>query len=71
MDAKYLVCNENTLCYRQDGVLGLLGVLAGKPQIGGRDWRSGSFAPAPSDKLRAATLADFDFFRVSPVGHIA
>jgi len=70
MSTQYFVCNENTLCYQNDGDT-CLGVLADKPIKGGRAWLSGPFTPTPSDRLRPATLADFDYYRVDPTGHIA
>ncbi len=66
----YHVLNENTLCYLQDGS-SLYGVLAGKPQLGGHNWINGPVAVSNLDKLRPATLEDFDFYRVCPKGHIA
>ncbi len=60
-EAKYLVFNDNTLCYRQDGTE-MLGVLSSNAS--GRDWKNGPFLPAASDQLRPATVADFDRFRV-------
>lgn len=68
--AKYVVKNENTLCYRQEGS-SLLGVLAGSVLRGGHDWKNGAVAVLPTDTLRDATLEDFEFYRVCPRGHIA
>lgn len=65
----YQILNENTLCYSLEGS-SLLGVLAGKPQLGGHNWINGPVAVGCSDKLRQATLEDFDLYRVSPYGHI-
>lgn len=62
LNAKYLVFNEDTLCYREDGTP-MLGVLASAPA--GRGWMNGPFLPQPEDTLRAATTADFDRFRVA------
>lgn len=67
---KYFVLNEHTLCYSQEGS-SLLGVLAGKPQLGGHDWLNGPINVSVSDTLRAATLQDFEYFRVSSTGHIS
>jgi hypothetical protein len=69
-DTKYLVVNENTLVYQMNGD-SMVGVLGGKPQLGGR---SNSPMEAPFflsrlDKVREATKEDFDFFRVSSKGH--
>lgn len=68
MTTKFYVVNENTLCFKIEGDP-MMGVLAGKPQLGGRNWMNGPFTVTPSDKLRKATLQDFDFYRVSPIGH--
>lgn len=68
--SKYVVKNENTLCYRQEGSE-LLGVLAGSVIRGGHDWKNGAVSVGPSDTLRPATLEDFDAYRVCPKGHIA
>lgn len=43
-------------------------ILAGKPQLGGRDWMDGTCYPNPAN-LRPATRADFEFFRVDPRGY--
>jgi hypothetical protein len=67
----YHVLNESTLVYADPRQPGVLGVLAGKPQSGGHDWRDGPITATPSDTLRPATLADFDFYRVDPAGHVA
>lgn len=69
MAAAYYVLNENTLCYSQVGTA-LLGVLADKPQLGGHDWKNGPVVAGGSDKIRPATLEDFEWFRVSPKGHL-
>jgi hypothetical protein len=67
---KYYVLNENTLIYSQEGTT-LYGVLAGKIQLGGHDWLNGPISVGRLDVLRAATLEDFEYFRVDPKGHIA
>jgi hypothetical protein len=66
---KYVVVNENALCYRIDGSI-FHGVLAGSVLRGGPDPLAGQISVAPSDAVRPATLADFDQFRVSPKGHL-
>lgn len=67
---KYLVINENTLGYQFDGDE-MVGVLGGKVQLGGRSNSAleEPFLLAASDKVREATKADFDYFRVSSKGH--
>lgn len=67
---KYIVLNENTLGYVNSEQPGVMGVLAGKPQLGGHDWKNGTVNIGAADKTRAATIQDFEFFRVDPVGHI-
>lgn len=67
---KYLVINENTLGYQFDGDK-LVGVLGGKVQLGGRSNSAleEPFLLTASDKVREATKADFEYFRVSSEGH--
>ena len=43
-------------------------ILAGKPQLGGRNWMDGTCYPDPA-KLRPATVEDFHAFRVDPKGY--
>lgn len=69
--AKYVVLNEHTLCYRIEETPTMLGVLHGSVVRGGHDWKNGAVSFTPSCQLRAATLEDFDFYRVSPTGHIS
>lgn len=69
-ETTYYVLNGHTLCYLQPGMT-FYGVLAGKPGLGGHDWKNGPISVTESDTLRPATLEDFAFFRVSPKGHIA
>lgn len=66
----YFVKNENTLGYVYDEQPKLFGVLASKPQYGGDDWMNSPVMITPGDVMRKATIADFDYFRVSHVGHI-
>lgn len=70
MSTQYIVVNENTLGYQFDGD-NMVGVLGGKPQLGGRSNSAleEPFLLAPSDKVRAATKADFDYFRVCSKGY--
>lgn len=70
---KYTVVNENTLCYDHGVTLvGIpyVGVLAGSIIKGGRHWSDGPILINPSDKVRPATLEDFNTFNVSPKGHL-
>lgn len=68
-EGKYIVKNESTLCYRQEGSH-FVGVLAGSVLRGGHNPLYGPVCISPNDTVRPATLADFEFFRVSPKGHI-
>lgn len=64
----FLVMDENTLCYEQDGT-SCLGCLAGSVIRGGRNPLNGSFHPSINFNSRKATLADFDFFRICSEGY--
>jgi hypothetical protein len=68
--AKYVVLNEHTLCYRIEGSPTQLGVLHGSVVRGGHNSLNGPVTFTASSSLRAATLEDFDFYRVCPKGHI-
>lgn len=68
--AKYVVLDEHTLCYRLDSGPKTLGVLHGSVLRGGHDWKNGPVTFVHESQLRPATLEDFDFYRVSPTGHI-
>lgn len=68
MKTSYHVENGHTLLYRQANDQ-FYGILAGKPQLGGRDWKDGICAPDEKN-LRPATISDFDFFRVCHKGHL-
>jgi hypothetical protein len=71
MNASYIVINENTLGYQIEGD-SMVGVLGGKPQLGGRS-NSASEPPfmlSHSDNVRPATRDDFEYFRVSSKGHL-
>lgn len=70
---KYLVVNENTLCYDHGVTLAgipYVGVLGGSIIKGGRHSFDGPILISPSDKVRPATLEDFETFHVSPKGHL-
>lgn len=69
---RYLVCDENTLCYQVQGDV-LVGILAGKladKGILGRSWRDGTTSLSTFQTVRPATVEDFHAFRVNPKGHI-
>lgn len=70
MNPTYYVKNENTLGYIYSEQPEFFNILAGKPQLGGDNWMDGFVAHGSSDKLRPATQADFDYFRVCSKGHI-
>ncbi len=61
--SKYIVVNENTLCYRVEGSK-FPGVLAGSVVRGGHDPKNGAIILSPSDVIRDATLEDFKEYRV-------
>ncbi|MCF5372017.1 hypothetical protein [Pseudomonas syringae] len=65
---KYVVLNEHTLCYRQSGSV-MLGVLHSSVLRGG-DHQYGPVAFTSRDKLREATLEDFETYRVRAEGHL-
>ena len=58
---QFLVCNNNTLCYREQGIT-MLGILAST--IGGRDVKNGPFFAGSTDELRLAEIEDFNRFHV-------
>ncbi len=57
---KYVVKDEHTLGYLRGDQMG---VLAGSVMRGGHDWKNGEVHTSGA-KIRAATLADFDTYRV-------
>lgn len=63
--ATYYVINGHTLGYIFDEQPGVIGVLASKPQLGA-SFSEEPKTVTPSDKLKLATLRDFEFFRVQP-----
>ncbi|WNZ87575.1 hypothetical protein [Pseudomonas sp. P108] len=67
---KYVVLGEHTLCYRIPQTPLTLGVLAGSVIRGGHNPVNGSISVLPSEKLRPATVEDFDFFHVCHIGHL-
>jgi hypothetical protein len=72
MATRYYVKNDNTLGYITDAQPGVFGILHCSVLRGGTDDRlQGYTYVAPTDKLRAATLKDFEDYRVSPKGHIS
>ncbi len=60
-NSKYIVVNENTLCYKVEDSQ-FVGGLAGSVVRGGHDPKNGTIALSPLDKIRDATLEDFEFF---------
>lgn len=69
--AKYVVLNENTLCYRIEATPSMLGVLAGSVRRGGHNPLYGPVSFTPSCALREATQKDFDEYSVCSKGHIS
>lgn len=67
--SKYIVINENTLAYRIEGSQ-FVGVLAGSVVRGGRNPLDGTIPISPLDKVRDATLGDFESYRVCAKGHL-
>jgi hypothetical protein len=68
---KHFVLNEHTLGYIYDEMPTTFCVLHGSVLKGGHDWKNGPITLAPGiDKLRPATKADFDEYRVSWKGHL-
>lgn len=65
---KYVVLNEHTLCYRQEGSV-MLGVLHSSVLRGGNH-QFGPVSVTSRDSLREATVEDFDTYRVRPEGHL-
>ena len=65
---RYLVLNENALCYRIDRSY-MVGVVAHSVLRGSNlDRLAGVTCIGAGDKVRLATLADFEAFRVSHAG---
>ena len=63
---QYYVLNENTLGYVNSAQPGWMGVLAGSVRNGGHSPLNGPVVIVPgADRLRPATHADFDAYRVS------
>lgn len=65
----YFVLNEHTLCVAEtEGVQAgtVVSVLHGLVLKGGCDWKNGPVSISAGDKIRPATGADFDTFRVLP-----
>lgn len=70
-EANYFVMNENALIYNVNLETGSASVLQGKILAGGPDWKNGSIAIGPRDRLREATPEDFLSFRICPKGYFA
>ncbi|HDS1721705.1 hypothetical protein NPS53_09345 [Pseudomonas putida] len=67
--AKYVVLNEHTLCYRIEATPTMLGVLAGSVRKGGHNPLYGPVSFTPRCTLREATQKDFDEYRVCSKGY--
>lgn len=66
-EVRYVVLDEHTLGYIYGAAPRFMGVLAGSVLRGGHDWRNGPVSITPGDpRIRSATLADFEMFRVVP-----
>lgn len=63
--ATYYVMNGHTLGYVFDEQPEMLGILASKPQLGA-DWSEEPKVLSGNEKLKVATIKDFEFFRVQP-----
>lgn len=64
---RYVVLNEHTLGYIHSQQPNLMGVLHGSVIRGGHNWLNGPVTIIPSvDQVRAATLEDFEAYRVVP-----
>lgn len=70
VQSKYVVLGEHTLCYRIPQAPLTLGVLAGSVIRGGHNPLNGPVSILPNEKMRPATIEDFEFFRVCHVGHL-
>lgn len=68
--AKYVVLNGHTLCYRIDATPTMLGVLAGSVRRGGHNPMNGAVFIGPNCELHEATQLDFDDFRVCSKYHL-
>lgn len=68
--AKYVVLNEHTLCYRIEATPTMLGVLAGSVRRSGHNPLYGPVSFTPRCTLREATHKDFDEYRVCSKGYL-
>lgn len=67
----YYIKDGHTLGFVYGEQPHLFNILAGKPQLGGHDWKDGFVACDPAiDHLVPATVDDFHKFRVCPRGHL-
>ena len=64
-NATYYVMNGHTFGYVFDEQPEIMGILASKPQLGA-EWSEEPKQITSNDKLKPATLKDFEFFRVQP-----
>lgn len=69
MNTRFVVKNENTLCYQNGSMGNLWGVLAST--AGGHNPGNGAIHINPDlgDFVRQATVADFNYFRCSVQGY--
>lgn len=66
MNTRYVVKDEHTLGFLDETKSPLMGVLAGSALKGGHDPKNGPVAIVPGHtRLRPASEADFDAFRVA------
>ena len=64
-ETQYIVISEHTIGYIREGMMkNFVGVLAGKPQLGGADPKNGMAVVGYGITYRPATEADFEFFRI-------
>lgn len=71
LECRYVVKDNHTLGCIYERQPHLMQVLGASVIRGGHDWKNGLVAILPGiDNIRPATLSDFDFFRVSPKGHL-
>ncbi|WP_267122685.1 hypothetical protein [Xanthomonas sacchari] len=65
---KYIMVNENTLCYRESDDQVMVDILASNAS--GRPWGRGPIFVTPLDVVRPALHEDFARLRVCSTGHL-